>query len=34
MYKRESGNSHLYIMDPDGKVIEKKTVSLDKMCPS
>ena len=34
MYKRQSGNSHLYILDSDGKIVDRKTVSLDKMCPS
>ncbi|MDD5677440.1 MAG: hypothetical protein PHW60_05535 [Kiritimatiellae bacterium] len=29
-----SGSARFYIMDSDGKVIEKKSVSLDKMCPS
>jgi len=33
--KRVSGGSaRFYIMDADGKVIEKKSVALDKMCPS
>lgn len=31
---RLSGSAHFYILDPDGKTIEKKTVALDKMCSS
>ncbi len=31
---RLGGRAHLYILDPDGKVFENKSVSLDKMCPS
>lgn len=29
-----NGMARFYIMDPDGKVIDKKSISLDKMCPS
>jgi hypothetical protein len=32
--KRLSGDSQFYLIDPDGKVSEKRVVSLDKMCPS
>ena len=28
------GMARFYIMDPDGKVIDKKSMPLDKMCPS
>ena len=35
MAKRVSGGTvRFYIMDPDGKVIDKKSIPLDKMCPS
>ncbi len=33
-FKRATGVARFYIMDPDGKVIEKKSAPLDKMCPS
>lgn len=32
--KRLGGSAHLYIKDSDGKVVLKKTVPLEKMCPS
>jgi len=32
--KRLNGKAHINITDSTGKVIEKKTVPLDKMCPS
>jgi len=32
--KRMSGSAQFYILDSEGKMVEKKTVSLDKMCPS
>jgi hypothetical protein len=32
--KRMSGNAQFYVLDSEGKMVEKKTVSLDKMCPS
>lgn len=28
------GTARFYITDPDGKVVEKKSMPLDKMCPS
>lgn len=32
--KRTSGTARFYILDPDGNIIIKKSLSLDKMCAS
>ena len=32
--KREDGTAYFYIMDSEGAVIEKKSMALEKMCPS
>lgn len=32
--KRVDGTAHFYVVDPEGKVVIKKTMSLDKLCPS
>ena len=34
LMRRMSGNVQFYILDSDGKMLLRKTVSLDKMCPS
>lgn len=32
--ERMTGTAHFYILDPAGQIIEKKSMSLAKMCPS
>ncbi|MEI6809348.1 MAG: hypothetical protein WCN95_11560 [bacterium] len=32
--KRLDGSIHLYVKDSDGKVVAKKSIPLEKMCPS
>lgn len=34
LYKRVEGSAKFYILDPAGKVVEKRSSSLAKMCPS
>lgn len=34
LFKRLNGSIHMYVKDADGKVVLKKSIPVEKMCPS